>query len=140
VSRRDLLTFLDWLATQPFDAQVVDRGLSHGSLLRTAEHVVVRDHALLFGELAGGGWTVPKAYRWIRYEDPDPAARLADAGRRLEREWLAAQARQGYDEVSRRALAHIGEHLGEMVRRPVGLATRADARAERCPKRPSCLP
>jgi hypothetical protein len=115
VSRRDLLSFLDWLASQPFDAQVVDRGLSHGSLLRTAEHVVVRDHALLFGELAGGGWTVPKAYRWIRYEDPDPAARLADAGRRLEREWLAARARPAYQQVSTRATEHIVEHLAEMV-------------------------
>jgi hypothetical protein len=115
VSRRDLLSFLDWLAVQPFDAQVGDLGLSHGNLLRTAEHVVVRDHELLFGELAGDAWTPAQAYHWIRYEDPDPAARLADAVRRLEREWLAARARPAYQEVSRRATEHIEEHLAEMV-------------------------
>jgi hypothetical protein len=56
------------MATQDFDRLV------RSGLLRQVEEIVVdaylRSHP---------GAARPDAYHWLRYEDPDPLARLADA-------------------------------------------------------------
>ena len=44
---------------------------------------------MLFGELRGEAWSPPAAYRWIRYEDPDPIGRLIRASGLLAAEWAA---------------------------------------------------
>jgi hypothetical protein len=54
------------------------------SLLHEVEEIVVDSHRRLYlGE--GKQWSRPVAYRWIRYEDPMPVERLAEAVERLER-------------------------------------------------------
>jgi hypothetical protein len=47
-------------------------------LLRDVEDIVVAGYL----SIRPGG-TRPAAYRWLRYEDPEPVARLADGVRRL---------------------------------------------------------
>jgi hypothetical protein len=56
-------------------------------LLPLLERIVVEAHAALHRDLLGEDWSPPIAYRWIRYEDPDPIGRLIDATVRLESEW-----------------------------------------------------
>jgi hypothetical protein len=51
------------------------------SLLPLVEQMVVDDYAAVFNDPSR-----PNAYRWIRYEDPDPIGRLHWAVRRLEQE------------------------------------------------------
>ena len=51
------------------------------SLLPLVERMVVDDYAAVFSDLS-----MPNAYRWIRYEDPDPIGRLHWATRRLHEE------------------------------------------------------
>lgn len=58
----------------PFD-QLVGSGL-----LKDVEEIVVRGY---LG--ANPGASRPAAYRWLRYEDPDPVARLAEGVSRLRR-------------------------------------------------------
>jgi len=60
-----------------------------GSVLVALETVVVEEHRVLFGEVLGEAWSPPAAYRWIRYEDPDPIGRLIAASERLEALWAA---------------------------------------------------
>jgi len=60
-----------------------------GSVLVALETVVVEEHRVLFGEVLGEAWSPPAAYRWIRYEDPDPVGRLIAASERLEALWAA---------------------------------------------------
>ena len=52
------------------------------SLLRQVELIVLESHRRLYAE-KGRAWSEPIAYRWLRYEDPMPVARLADGLRRL---------------------------------------------------------
>jgi hypothetical protein len=59
----------------PFEALV------GGGLLKDVEEIVV---ATYLG--AHPGASRPEAYRWLRYEDRDPVARLADGVRRLRDE------------------------------------------------------
>jgi hypothetical protein len=59
----------------PFDALV------GGGLLKDVEEIVVEAYLA-----AHPGASRPEAYRWLRYEDPDPVARLADGVRRLRDE------------------------------------------------------
>ena len=54
------------------------------SLLRQVESIVVDSHRRLYLS-EGKPWSRPVAYRWIRYEDPMPVARLVEAVERLER-------------------------------------------------------
>ena len=62
------------MARQDFD------GLVASGLLRDVEELVVQGYLSVHP-----GATRPDAYRWLRYEDPDPVARLADGVRRLRR-------------------------------------------------------
>ena len=52
------------------------------SLLRLVENAIIDAHRRRFA-LDGRVWTEPAAYRWLRYEDPDPIARLADGLHRI---------------------------------------------------------
>ena len=50
-------------------------------LLRDVEEIVVGAYLV-----AHPGATRPEAYRWLRYEDPEPVARLTDGAGRLRKE------------------------------------------------------
>ena len=58
-------------------SELVDSGL-----IRQVEEIVVDGHRRLHEE-SGREWSRPAAYRWLRYEDPAPVARLADGVRKL---------------------------------------------------------
>ena len=109
---------------QPFPVLVEERGLRHGSLLRTLEHVIVQNHRLLHGGLLGQEWSAPAAYRWMRYEDPDPVSRLEQATHSLERLWRAAwtSRRAEAEPLLAEAAAHESRHLAEAAEaaRPLG--------------------
>jgi hypothetical protein len=64
--------------SQDFDL-LVDSGL-----LARVEQIVVESHRRLY-ETQGREWSRPIAYRWLRYEDPAPVARLAEGTRKLRR-------------------------------------------------------
>jgi hypothetical protein len=53
-------------------------------LLREVERIVVEGHRELFAT-EGRDWSPPLAYRWLRYEDPDPVRRLAEGVLELRR-------------------------------------------------------
>lgn len=57
--------------------ELVDSGL-----IRQVEEIVVDAHRRLH-ERTGLAWSRPAAYRWLRYEDPEPVARLAEGARKL---------------------------------------------------------
>ena len=61
-------------------------------LLPEVERIVVAEHAALHRDLAGEDWSPPHAYRWIRYENPDPVGRLIAATRELGEAWRRASA------------------------------------------------
>ena len=54
--------------------------LVQAGLLRDVEQLTVRAYLA-----AHPGASRPDAYHWLRYEDPDPIARLADGVRKLRR-------------------------------------------------------
>jgi hypothetical protein len=56
-------------------------------MLEGVERLVVEEHRVLFSEVLAEPWSRPVAYRWIRYEDPDPIGRLIAASERLDEEW-----------------------------------------------------
>ena len=58
-------------------SELVDSGL-----IRQVEEIVVDGHRRLHQKDARA-WSRPAAYRWLRYEDPAPVARLADGVRKL---------------------------------------------------------
>jgi hypothetical protein len=66
------------MAGQDFQL-LVDSGV-----LRQVEQIVVGGHRNLY-ESKGLAWSPPIAYRWLRYEDPTPVARLADGTKRLRK-------------------------------------------------------
>jgi len=66
-------------------------GLVRSGLLREVEEIVVDAHRRLY-EAQGKPWSRPAAYRWLRYEDPAPVARLADGVRRLRKRGAAFDA------------------------------------------------
>ncbi len=52
------------------------------SLLRQVEEIVIESHRRLYsGE--GRDWSKAMAYRWLRFEDPMPVARLQDGLKEL---------------------------------------------------------
>jgi len=60
-------------------AELVDSGL-----MRQVEEIVVEGHRQLSRPDARV-WSRPAAYRWLRYEDPAPVARLGEGVRKLRR-------------------------------------------------------
>ena len=54
------------------------------SLLRQAEEIVIESHRRLY-ESEGRPWSKPVAYRWLRFEDPMPVARLLEGVQELRR-------------------------------------------------------
>ena len=52
------------------------------SLLQQVEAVVLEAHRLVY-ERDGLAWSRPAAYRWLRYEDPMPVARLREGVEKL---------------------------------------------------------
>jgi hypothetical protein len=66
------------MATQDFQLLVAS------GLLRQVEQIVVDGHRMLH-ESKGLAWSPPIAYRWLRYEDPEPVARLAEGTKKLRR-------------------------------------------------------
>ena len=70
------------MAAQPFDRLLE----GDPSLLRRVELVVVDAHRRWSESRGQRDWSEPQAYQWLRYEDPDPIARLADGLRRLGNE------------------------------------------------------
>ena len=58
-------------------SELVDSGL-----MRQVEEIVVDAHRRVH-ERSGRAWSRPAAYRWLRYEDPAPVARLAEGARKL---------------------------------------------------------
>jgi len=68
------------MRAQPFESV-------SSALLEGVERLVVEEHRVLFSEVLGEPWSPPVAYRWIRYEDPDPVGQLIAASERLDGEW-----------------------------------------------------
>ena len=69
---------LAWMAHQDFQLLV------ESGLLRQVEQIVVDGHRRL--QVSKGlAWSPPDVYRWLRYEDPEPVARLAAGTRKLRR-------------------------------------------------------
>jgi hypothetical protein len=66
------------MESQDFDLLV------ESGLLTRVENIVVDSHRRLY-ERQGREWSPPIAYRWLRYEDPAPVARLAEGARKLRR-------------------------------------------------------
>ncbi len=60
-------------------SELVDSGL-----IQQVEEIVVDGHRRLHQRDARA-WSRPAAYRWLRYEDPAPVARLAGGVRKLRR-------------------------------------------------------
>jgi hypothetical protein len=58
--------------------------LVQSGLLGQVEQIVVEGHRTLY-ESERLAWSRPIAYRWLRYEDPSPVARLANGVKRLRR-------------------------------------------------------
>jgi hypothetical protein len=56
--------------------------LAESGLLEQVEQIVVEGHRTL-SESAGLAWSPPMAYRWLRYEDPEPVSRLSEGVKRL---------------------------------------------------------
>ncbi len=76
-----------------------------GPLLETLERLTVAEHRAVLG---GPEWTPPQAYRWMRYENPDPVAQLLLAGKRLEALWpeqRTLEEREDFEARERSALA-----------------------------------
>jgi hypothetical protein len=71
------------------------------SVLRQAEEIVIEGHRRLY-EADGRAWSKPTAYRWLRFEDPMPVARLRDGLREL-RERAADIDPQAVDKVCKDA-------------------------------------
>lgn len=63
------------MAARPFE--------SISELLPQVEALVLEAHRRWYESQGGTDWSPPTAYRWLRYEDPDPVGRLCDGVRRL---------------------------------------------------------
>jgi hypothetical protein len=67
-----------WMGRQDFDLLV------ESGLLRQVEQIVVESHRRLYAA-QGRTWSRPVAYRWLRYEAPDPVERLLEGAKKLRR-------------------------------------------------------
>jgi hypothetical protein len=74
------------------------------SLLRQVEEIVIESHRRMY-EAQGhrDPWSKPVAYRWLRFEDPEPVARLREGLKEL-RQRAAAIDPDAVEKVSREAL------------------------------------
>jgi hypothetical protein len=88
----------------------------HADLLPEVERAVVAEHAALHRDLAGEAWSPPHAYRWIRYEHPDPIGQLADATRRLGEAWSHAARLPGWAAARDRFAAEAAGRLERALR------------------------
>ena len=52
------------------------------SLLRQVEEIVIESHRRLYSA-EGRAWSKAIAYRWLRFEDPTPVARLQEGVKQL---------------------------------------------------------
>lgn len=77
-----------------------------GPLLEALERLTVAEHQAVLG---GPDWAPPEAYRWIRYEHPDPVAQLLLAGERLEALWPQHRTRTERDAFEAWELAELAE-------------------------------
>lgn len=68
------------MAGQDFDSM----SAGEPSLLRRVEEIVIESHRRLY-ESEGRRWSKPIAYRWLRFEDPMPVARLQEGVQELRR-------------------------------------------------------
>jgi uncharacterized damage-inducible protein DinB len=111
---------------QRFSELIAENGLPHGSLLRTVEHLVVENHRFLHSEFMGESWSAPAAYRWIRYENPDPVSQLEHATISLERLWKGALAADPAraEQVLAAVAEHEEKHLGEIAPLAAGMGLR----------------
>ena len=98
----------------------------HAELLPEMERIVVAEHAALHRDLAGEEWTPPRAYRWIRYESPDPVGQLIEATRELGEAWRRASAEPRCAQVRARIVADAEPRL----RRATEIARRLGYRDE----------
>ena len=73
-----LSRLLAWMATREFSEN------ESSGLLHDVEKIVVESHRRLY-EAAHRPWSAPVAYRWLRYEDPQPVIRLSEGVERLRR-------------------------------------------------------
>jgi organic radical activating enzyme len=56
------------------------------SLLRQVEEIVVESHRRMYeAQSHPEPWSKPVAYRWLRFEDPEPVARLQEGLKELRR-------------------------------------------------------
>ena len=67
------------MSTRPFESLLA----GDHPLLPAVEALVVDAHRRWYAASGRPGWSEPKAYHWLRYEDPDPVARLTEGVRRL---------------------------------------------------------
>jgi len=72
------------------------------SLPRQVELIVIDGHRRLY-EAQGKPWSEPVAYHWLRYEDSEPVARLAEGLARLLRQRTSVN-REAVDKACAKAL------------------------------------
>lgn len=70
---------------QPF------QDVAASGLLEAVEGLVVAEHRALFEGVFGRPWQPADAYRWMRYESPDPIGALILAGDRMDGLWREAR-------------------------------------------------
>jgi hypothetical protein len=98
----------------------------HAELLPELERLVVAEHAALHRDLAGEVWSPPSAYRWIRYEDPDPVGRLVEATHRLDGAWAHARNGPRAAEVREKFVAEAEPRLRRAIEIARGLGYPGD--------------
>ncbi len=91
---------LDWMVEQDF-AHI---NVGEPSLLRQVEDIVIDSHRRLY-EAEGRSWSKSIAYRWLRFEDPLPVARLKDGLKELRQRGAKMEA-DAVDKVCKNAAKH----------------------------------
>jgi hypothetical protein len=99
-----------------------------GELLSELEQLMVEEHARLHRDLLGEPWSPPYAYRWIRYESPDPIGQLAAATDRLAMEWAQATSHPGFAEARRQFSELEGRRLARALAVALELGYEPDQR------------
>jgi hypothetical protein len=78
--------------------------IAEPSLLGHVEAIVVEGHRRLYLD-RGRPWSQPIAYRWLRYEDPDPVARLREGVKKLRRRGASFDA-EAVEKACKEAVDH----------------------------------